>query len=63
LGLPDFILLRAAGWAQQRSGNTDPKFGNWWWLPPYGDDPQDQFMIKEGINYYYSWKGQALCMP
>ena len=63
LGLPETMLLRAAGWAQGRSGNSDPKFGSWWWQPPYGDDPQDQRMIKDGINFYYSWKGQAVCVP
>lgn len=63
LGLPESMLLRAAGWAQGQSGNSSPKFGNWWGQPPHGDDPQDQQMIKEGINFYYSSKGQMVCVP
>jgi hypothetical protein len=63
LGISDSILLRAAGWAHERGGNYDPAFGHWWWLAPYGDDPNDQTMIKAGINYYYLSKGQLMCVP
>ncbi|MBV8044851.1 polymorphic toxin type 44 domain-containing protein [Pluralibacter sp.] len=50
-GIPEQILLRAAGWAQSKSGNIDIKYGNWYYLPPFGDDPNDQTWIKSGINY------------
>lgn len=63
LGIPDSMLLRAAGWAHERGGNDNPAFGHWWWIAPYGDDPNDQAMIKAGINYYYSSKGQLMCVP
>ncbi|MHB9124295.1 MAG: RHS repeat domain-containing protein, partial [Thermoanaerobaculia bacterium] len=54
LGLPEQVILRGAGWANQKA---DPKGrkglpGRWWSKEPYGDDPQDQKWIKEGINFY-----------
>lgn len=51
--LSDQILLRAAGFAQQRAGtqSTEVDWGNWYWLPPYGDDPADQYWITQGIEY------------
>lgn len=45
------ILLRGAGWAQQKSGTSKPGFNNWWGSSPYGDDPNDQEMIRRGIEY------------
>lgn len=44
-------LLRAAGYAQMRAGNSKPEFGNPLGGPPYGDDPTDQFWIKAGIQF------------
>jgi hypothetical protein len=46
------VLLRAAGWAQERAQTGDPKFGHWYGSPPYGDDPDDQADIIRGFNYY-----------
>ncbi|WP_173634337.1 polymorphic toxin type 44 domain-containing protein [Paramixta manurensis] len=50
-GITEPVLLRVAGWAQSRSGNGLAEDGNWYGLPPYGDDPKDQFWIKCGIDY------------
>ncbi|PNS10707.1 type IV secretion protein Rhs [Mixta theicola] len=50
-GIPEAILLKAAGWAQSRAGTSDPDWGNWYDGPPYGDDYNDQYWIKEGIKY------------
>jgi hypothetical protein len=52
LGMPDQVLLRAAGWYQEKSGNGSPEFGHWWGGAPYGDDPPGQEFIKQGIQYY-----------
>ena len=50
-GIPDEILLRAAGWAQSRAGTSSPAFGDWYRSAPYGDDPDDQAWIRMGIEY------------
>ncbi|WP_350223403.1 polymorphic toxin type 44 domain-containing protein [Leclercia adecarboxylata] len=50
-GIKEEILLRAAGWAQNRAGTSEPEFGNWYRSAPYGDDPDDQAWIKMGIDY------------
>jgi len=50
-GIPAEILLMGAGWAQSRAGTSRPEWGNWRGGPPYGDDPEDQRAIREGINY------------
>jgi len=63
----DEFLLRNAGAAQMAAGTSLPEWQKYrtititdrWgnhdtkkeMLPPYGDDPYDQKMIKEGINY------------
>lgn len=60
LGFSDATLLRMAGWAQTRSGNSGSGtslgllnsllgFGG---QAPFGDDPADQVWIKRGIQYY-----------
>ena len=53
MGIPREILLRGAGYA---SIKADParkeNFGNWYGKPPYGDDPKDQLLIIQGMNYY-----------
>ena len=54
LGIPDAILVRAAGVAQFISGwqNWNPSFGVPGHAPaPYGDDPVDQAAIRAGIAY------------
>jgi len=52
LGVPDGILRRAAGWAQEQAGTGAPQYGHWWGGAPYGDDPADQDMINKGILFY-----------
>lgn len=51
-GYPLPVLLRAAGWYQERSGTSDPSFGHWYGDAPYGDDPKDQQQIKAGFQFY-----------
>lgn len=50
-GIPENILLRAAGWAQKRAGTSKENWGSYWLKEPYGDDPDDQFWIKQGIEH------------
>lgn len=50
-GIPSSRLLRAAGMAQTAAGTSRPEFGSWWRDAPYGDDPNDQYWIKQGIAY------------
>lgn len=50
-GIPEQLLLRAAGWAQSRSGNGEASNGHWYDSSPFGDDPNDQAWIKSGIEY------------
>lgn len=51
LGIPESVLLRAAGAAQKAAGTSRAEFGDWWGDAPYGDDHSDQHWIKEGIEY------------
>mgnify|MGYP000378991915 CR=1 FL=1 len=51
MGVPENVLLRAAGWAQSRAGTSAQAFREWYTGAPYGDDPKDQFQIKRGIQY------------
>jgi RHS repeat-associated protein len=52
-GIPQQELLRGAGFAQSRAKTSNPRFGRWYDLhPPYGDDPNDQAMIRAGYAYY-----------
>jgi hypothetical protein len=44
-------LRRGAGAYQMWRGAENPKFGKPWGRAPYGDDPDDQRMIDEGIAY------------
>lgn len=39
------------GLTQSRAGTTDPAFGDWFGSTPYGDDPNDQYWIRAGIDY------------
>ncbi len=58
LGIPEDILLKQAGHAQVAAGTSKPEWGEpatWGILggtAPFGDDPDDQAMIKKGIDYY-----------
>jgi len=54
-GFSEGILLRAAGFAQSRAGTSSPELGHWWGAAPFGDDIQDQALIKQGIAYA-KWK-------
>jgi hypothetical protein len=49
LGIPDEVLLVAAGVAQVAAGTSDLNF-----LLGFGDDPRDQMRIMQGINQYYA---------
>ncbi|MDU7510823.1 MAG: polymorphic toxin type 44 domain-containing protein, partial [Enterobacter sp.] len=49
--IPEKILLIAAGAAQWKAGTSRPEWGNFTGAPPFGDDPMDQFWIKQGIDY------------
>jgi len=61
-GFTEEQLLTEAGRAQRAAGTSRPEWGDpgdrLWPLkgnkpvPPYGDDPRDQFWIKQGIDYY-----------
>ncbi|MGA6108780.1 RHS repeat-associated core domain-containing protein [Pseudomonas solani] len=62
-GFSPNTLRRMAGWAQGRAG-TRPSNGAWstpLGTYPYGDDPNDQYWINEGIKDYESnyWKCQC----
>ncbi|WP_210080899.1 polymorphic toxin type 44 domain-containing protein [Pantoea endophytica] len=50
-GIPDDILLMGAGFAQTLAGTSKSRWGKWYDVPPYGDDPTDQRNIREGIEY------------
>jgi len=59
LGLPEVVLLWAAGNNQMTTNlkmlihgdlNLQPSSGNIF-LPPFGDDPKDQYWIDQGYNY------------
>ncbi|MFP8968021.1 RHS repeat-associated core domain-containing protein [Pokkaliibacter sp. CJK22405] len=58
-GFPSSILLNEAGLAQEAAGTSQPDWGKSGTLhlpflgePPYKDDPNDQYWIKQGIDYY-----------
>ncbi len=54
VGLPEEVLLRWAGWAQQASGLYRDEWGHWNGQAPYGDDRQGSERIREGIQDYAS---------
>lgn len=56
MGIPREVLLRGAGWAQTRAGTSLPEWGSPLGSQPFGDDPQDQEWIQNGIDYYESTK-------
>jgi RHS repeat-associated protein len=45
------ILLMGAGWAQSRAGTSKAKWGDWYGKSPFGDDPDDQAMVRAGMEY------------
>ncbi|MBF0284369.1 MAG: hypothetical protein HQL51_07905 [Magnetococcales bacterium] len=52
VGIPDQVLLRVAGGYQLWSGTSTRVFSSFAGRPPYGDDPEDQWWIQQGINFY-----------
>ena len=50
-GFSSGVLLRMAGRAQRQAGTSNPAWGSPWGSAPYGDDPADQQIIKQGIDY------------
>ncbi len=50
-GIPAEILHTAAGAALGVAKTSEPAWGNFLQGPPFGDDPHDQFWIKQGIDY------------
>jgi RHS repeat-associated protein len=58
-GFPDSVLLNEAGRAQREAGTSRSGWGEpgppaapFLGTPPYGDDPIDQFWIRQGIDFY-----------
>jgi RHS repeat-associated protein len=51
LGNDNQVLLRAAGVAQKMASTSLPNSGNLF-VPPYWDDPVDQFWIKSGFEWF-----------
>jgi hypothetical protein len=59
MGVPEFVLLNEAGRAQRGADTSKPEWGEsapryfpFFGEAPYGDDPRDQYWIKQGIDYY-----------
>lgn len=50
-GIPENILLRAAGCAQMKAGTSLDGWDRCWGEMPFGDDPKDQHYIQLGIDY------------
>ena len=67
IGFSETTLLIEAGRGQIAAGTSRPGWGTpggriWGKaVPPYGDDPADQAMIKRGIQYYRA--KEAGCGP
>ena len=51
MGIPESILRRMAGLAQQLAGTSTSAWGSPFGAPPYGDDPADQVWIGDGIGW------------
>ena len=54
-GLSENTLERAAGVAQIIAGTSSDEFGTPLGGAPYGDDPNDNYWINEGIKYYNTY--------
>jgi RHS repeat-associated protein len=63
LGFSQDDLLYAAGRVQQYTGPTDPSWGTPSGGPPYGDDPRDQDMIRQGYQYYRAHQFARKLLP
>jgi RHS repeat-associated protein len=50
VGFSEGMLKRGAGAYQIYSGTSSPQWGWPWGSPPYGDDPNDQRWIDEGVK-------------
>lgn len=50
-GISESVLLRAAGCAQMKAGTSADSWNSCWGSEPYGDDPNDQYYIRLGIEY------------
>lgn len=51
MGIPENVLHRGAGAAQLKAGTSDSdQWGYFWQGEPYGDDPDDQEQIRNGIR-------------
>ena len=59
VGFSEEVLLRGAGWAQERAGTSKPEWGHWYGDAPYGDDPRDQAKISEGYGYFDDEYGES----
>jgi len=51
-GIEEEVGLRGAGLVQMKQGHSKGDWGKPWEDPPYGDDPRDQYWIKQGYRYY-----------
>jgi hypothetical protein len=52
MGWRRWELLRFAGWAQRRAGTSREEWGHPLGGAPYGDDPADQALIRDGYLYH-----------
>ena len=59
MGFPEAILLNEAGRYGVEHGESDTEWGRpgppglpLFGTPPYGDDPRDQYWIRQGMDYY-----------
>jgi hypothetical protein len=50
-GFPDWVLRRGAGATLFLPGGSSPEWGVPWGAAPYGDQPQDQYWIQQGIEW------------
>lgn len=64
-GFSENTLLRMAGWAQHSAGTSSPEWGHPLGKSPFGDDPNDQRWIKEGIKDFdegWQWDDGNSCL-
>jgi hypothetical protein len=55
-GFSEDTLKRGAGAYQIKSGTSNPQWGWPWGKSPYGDDPNDQRWIGEGVKDFENWR-------
>jgi hypothetical protein len=63
MGIPEQVLLRMAGWAQQKAKTSKEEWGNPIGSAPYGDDPGDQQAIQDGIQWAKDHKNEWQVTP